>query len=230
MPPSISILDFASCLTVFLLSLSAHEAAHAWTARKLGDSTGYLAGQATLDPTPHIKREPFGMLVMPIISYLSAGWMIGWASVPFNVTWAEKNPRRAVVMAIAGPVANLVIAAACWCLLKIGLAAGLFLPSAYPKFSEMVISPEMGLPHLAAILLSLGFSLNLVLGVFNLLPFPPLDGSSLPLLWLSTSSAAKYQRLSRSRLPILLGLVAAWYVFPWICRPFVFWLATILKG
>jgi Zn-dependent protease len=144
--------------------------------------------------------------------------------------WAEKNPRREVVMAIAGPVANLVIAAACWCLLKIGLAAGLFVPSAYPKFSEMVISPEMGLPHLAAILLSLGFSLNLVLGVFNLLPFPPLDGSSLPLLWLSTGTAAKYQRISRSRLPMLLGLLAAWHIFPWICQPLVFWMATILKG
>ena len=72
----------------------------------------------------------------------------------------------------------------------------------------MVISSQTGLLHLAAILLSLGFSLNLLLGVFNLLPLLPLDGSSLPLLWLSAGSAAKYQMLSRSRLPILSGLLA----------------------
>lgn len=91
MSPSFSLLDFASHLAVFLLSLSAHEAAHAWTAKKLGDRTAYLAGQVTLDPTPHIKREPIGMLAIPIISYLFGGWMIGWTSVPVNVAWAQKT-------------------------------------------------------------------------------------------------------------------------------------------
>jgi Zn-dependent protease len=169
------------------------------------------------------------MLEMPIISYLSCGWMIGWASVPLDVAWAQENPRKIAAIAIAGPAANLFIAAACWCVLRIALVAGLFLPSAYPKLSAMVISSQIGLAHLAAILLSLGFSLNLLLGVFNLLPIPPLDGSALPLLWLSAGSAAKYQMISRSSLPILFGLLAAWQIFPRIYQAFEFWCATTLK-
>jgi Zn-dependent protease len=138
-----------------------------------------------------------------------------------------KNPPRTAAIAIAGRLqTSFFIAAACWCLLRIGLAADLFLPAAYPKLSEMVISSQTGLLHLAAILLSLGFSLNLLFGVFNLLPLPPLDGSSLPLLWLSAGSAAKYQMLSRSRLPILSGLLAAWQILPRIYQPFEFWLTT----
>jgi len=65
---------------VLLVSLSFHEAAHGFAAMKLGDTTAYHGGQVTLDPIPHIRREPFGMVVFPILSFLLAGWMIGWAS------------------------------------------------------------------------------------------------------------------------------------------------------
>ena len=69
---------------VFVFSVTCHEAAHAFAAMKLGDKTAYHGGQVTLDPTPHVRRSPFGMVVVPILSFLLGGWMIGWASAPYD--------------------------------------------------------------------------------------------------------------------------------------------------
>jgi hypothetical protein len=71
-----------------------------------GDTTAAEGGQATLNPIPHIRRSPFGMVVVPIVSYLLGGWMIGWASAPFNPAWQRQYPRRSAWMALAGPAAN----------------------------------------------------------------------------------------------------------------------------
>ncbi len=68
----------------FLFSVVVHEASHAFAAMKLGDTTAYEGGQVTLDPLPHIKREPLGTVVVPVFSYLLGGWMIGWASAPMT--------------------------------------------------------------------------------------------------------------------------------------------------
>ena len=86
---------------VLLLSLTAHEAAHALAALRGGDPTAYLGGQVTLDPSPHMRREPFGMVIVPIAFYLMNGFMIGWASTPFDPAWAERHPRRAAWMSLA---------------------------------------------------------------------------------------------------------------------------------
>jgi len=225
---SFSLIDFACWFVVFLGSMTAHEASHAFVAKCLGDSTAYLGGQVTLNPIPHIRREPFGMLFLPIISYVASGWMIGWASAPYNAAWAAKFPRRAAIMALAGPAANFIIAFLCWLGLKLGLATGLFIPGLTGRFSETVVSVEPGLWNVVAILLSLGFSLNLLLGVFNLIPFPPLDGSALPLLFLSGELSQAYQRMSRSGLSIL-GLLVAWQIFPRIYRPIWYWMESTLR-
>jgi Zn-dependent protease len=225
-----SLFDFGCWLVVFLFSLSAHEAAHAFAAKRLGDVTAYLGGQITLNPIPHVKREPFGMLIVPIASYLSSGWMIGWASAPYNPAWAEQYPKRAGLMAMAGPAANFAIAFISWVGLKLGLASGVFVPGTGWRFSETVMSAEPGIWYLAATLLSLGFSLNMLLGVFNLIPLPPLDGSALPLFFLHDEMARIYQRLSRSALPAFLGLVLVWQFFPIIYRPVYAWLESTLRG
>jgi Zn-dependent protease len=225
---SFSLIDFVCWLIVFLGSMTAHEASHAFVAKCLGDPTAYLGGQVTLNPIPHIRREPFGMLFLPILSYVASGWMIGWASAPYNAGWAAKFPRRAAVMALAGPAANFIIALLCWVGLKFGLAAGLFTPGLTGRFSETVVSVEPGLWSIAAILLSLGFSLNLLLGVFNLIPFPPLDGSALPLLVLPGAMALAYQRISRGGLAFL-GILVAWQIFPRIYRPIWFWMESTLR-
>src|SRR5205807_5041545 len=83
---------------VFLLSTTCHEAAHALAAKLGGDLTAFHGGQVSLDPTPHIRREPIGMLVAPILSYLMGGWMMGWASAPYDPFWARRHPRRAAWM------------------------------------------------------------------------------------------------------------------------------------
>ena len=228
MSQSFSILDFGSWLVVFIFSLTAHEAAHASAAKRLGDLTAYQGGQVTLDPIPHIRREPLGMLIIPIASYLSSGWMFGWASAPFNFAWAQQYPRRAAVMAFAGPAANFCIAAASWILLKAGLLCGFFQPAMFPRFSELVVAPP-GLLHLLAILLSIACLLNLLLGIFNLLPLPPLDGSAFPLFFLPTETAAGYQRFMRASWLVLPGIFIAWQIFPKIWHPILRALVSTLS-
>lgn len=94
---------------VLLFSLTVHEAAHAWAAMRGGDLTAYHGGQVSLDPRPHLRRDPFGTVVAPILSYLWMGWMIGWANTPYDPTWAYAHPRRAAWMSLAGPASNLLL-------------------------------------------------------------------------------------------------------------------------
>src|SRR5208282_5331142 len=88
----------------FLFSTTCHEAAHAYVAKIGGDTTAALGGQVSLNPIPHIRRSPFGMVVFPILSFfLSGGGMIGWASAPYDPLWERRHPRRSAWMALAGP-------------------------------------------------------------------------------------------------------------------------------
>ena len=78
----------------FLFSTTCHEAAHALVAKLGGDETAALGGQVTLNPVPHIQREPWGMVVIPILSFIFTQGMIGWASAPFDPSWQRRHPRR----------------------------------------------------------------------------------------------------------------------------------------
>ena len=97
---------FGLWYVAFLFSLTVHEASHALAALKLGDPTAYRGGQVTLNPLPHMRREPFGTIVVPALSYIFAGWMMGWASAPYDPVWADRHPRRAGWMALAGPASR----------------------------------------------------------------------------------------------------------------------------
>src|SRR6185295_2409825 len=121
----------------FLFSTTVHEAMHALAALRLGDPTAYNGGQVSLSPIPHIRREPVGMLVLPLVTALTQGWAVGWASAPYDPYWAERYPQRAAVMAAAGPAGNFM-----------------------------------------TMLLSVLLVQNVLLGLFNLLPLPPLDGGA----------------------------------------------------
>ena len=94
---------------VFLFSTTLHEAAHAWAAKLGGDLTAYHGGQVSLDPLPHIRREPFGMVILPLLTALTMGFPIGFASAPYDPAWAQKYPKRSAWMALAGPAANLLL-------------------------------------------------------------------------------------------------------------------------
>ena len=205
---------------VFLLSTTCHEAAHAWAAKLGGDSTALMGGQVSLDPLPHIRREPFGMVVFPILSYVMGGWMMGWASAPYDPFWAQRHPRRAAWMSLAGPGANFSLAILAGILIRLFIAAGILTFPSSVSFMQVVQPVGTGLSHGLSTFLSLLFSLNLLLGVFNLLPLPPLDGFSAVGVFLPEDLARRFQQFGWSlRSFAYLGLLVAWQVFDPLFQP-----------
>lgn len=184
--------DGVGWLSVFLFSTVCHEAAHAWAALKLGDATAHEGGQVSFNPLPHIRREPIGMVVVPILSWFIGGYVMGWASAPYDPEWARRFPRRLAVMALAGPGANLALALAGLLLLRLGVEWEVFQAPHWLAADSLVQAPEGSFLQPLGKLLSIIVSLNLFLCAFNLLPLPPLDGSTLPLLVLSPNAGQRY--------------------------------------
>jgi len=205
---------------VFLLSTTCHEAAHALAAKIGGDLTASQGGQVSLDPIPHIRREPFGMVVFPILSYIVGGWMMGWASAPYDPLWAQQHPRRAAWMSLAGPGANLSLAILAGLLIHVGIWTGVFAHPEAAGFTHIVVAAQSGAAEGAATLVSIMFSLNLLLGVFNLLPLPPLDGFSAIGVLLPDGAARRFQQFGfQMRGFSIVGLLIAWRVFNPIFGP-----------
>src|SRR5262245_55970328 len=125
---------------VFLFSTTLHEAAHAWAALRGGDPTAYKGGQVSLDPMPHIRREPFGMVILPLLSVIATGWPMGYASAPYDPAWAVRYPRRAAWMALAGPAANLLLVIVAALMLRGGEAAGVFTAPDQIRFGAIAAS------------------------------------------------------------------------------------------
>ncbi len=89
-----------------------------------GDPTAFHGGQVSLNPLPHIRREPVGLVVVPILSYFVAHWMIGWASAPYNPSWQQRYPKRAAWMALAGPAANFALVILAAIAIHVGTSCG----------------------------------------------------------------------------------------------------------
>lgn len=207
----------------FLLSLTCHEAGHALVARWGGDDTAYLSGQVSLNPWPHIRREPFGTVLVPILTYFtgSTRWMMGWASAPYDPSWEDRHPRRAALMSAAGPAANFVLFALAFAALKVGLLAGVFVvPQDEIALDRLVAAAPgvSGLVDAAGRFLSVVMGLNLILGVFNLLPFPPLDGIAV-LAGVSSPVRALYQKMRAIPALGIVGVIVAWRVSPYVVGP-----------
>jgi Zn-dependent protease len=202
----------------FLFSTTLHEASHGLAALKLGDRTAYDAGQVTLDPLPHIRREPVGTVVVPLLSFLAGGWMIGWASVPYNFQWAMDHPRRAAWMSIAGPAANLLLVLLSAVVIRVGMMAGVFFPPDSIDATH-VVAAESGTPVIVASFLNVLFSLNLLLLLFNLLPIPPLDGSGVVPMFLGEQRARRYLLFIRRSAFSLVGIFLAWKLFDYVYGP-----------
>lgn len=203
---------------VFLFSTTCHEAAHALAAKLGGDPTAFHGGQVSLNPLPHIQREPFGMVLAPILTWFWwRGSMIGWASAPYDPDWEQRHPRRAAWMALAGPGANFTLMLLAAAGIRAGVAAGVFRAPETANFShitEAATTDASGsLVSFAATFLSVLFLLNLLLGTFNLLPVPPLDGSSGITLLMSRRMALRYLEMLKEPMFRLVGLLAAWYLF-----------------
>jgi Zn-dependent protease len=190
---------------VFLFSTTCHEASHAFAAKKGGDLTAFNTGQASLNPVPHVRREPIGMILIPLLCFATGSPMIGWASAPYDPLWARRYPKRAGLMSLAGPAANFSLVLLAALLLNLGAVAGVF----HNQHSGGVVQ-----------FLWVLFSLNILLGVFNLIPIPPLDGFTVLALFLPESSAlrlfdAGFQIRRFSFLILLLG----WQYFGSILTP-----------
>jgi Zn-dependent protease len=211
----------------FVFSATLHESAHALAAKLGGDPTAYEGGQVTIDPIPHIRREPVGMVVLPILSLAIVGWPIGFASAPYNLAWAERYPRRAAWMSLAGPGANLALVLACAIAIWIGVALGEFHAPASAHFTEVVAAVNGGVWDSVAFILSVFFTLNLILFLFNLFPLPPLDGSGALALLLPADLARRVREFLSQPMLGFIGLLLAWRVFAPIFDP-VFTLALNL--
>ncbi len=204
---------------VFLFSTTLHEAAHAWSALRLGDPTAYHGGQVTLNPLPHIRREPFGMVLVPILTYVMSGWAMGWASAPYDPEWAERYPKRAALMALAGPLSNLSLVFFSALAIRVGIATGAFYAPDSVMFSQITASTEPGALAAVATLLSVVFSLNMILFTFNLLPLPPLDGSAILPLAMSHETATRWRSFISQPSMSLLGIIIAWKIFGAVYGP-----------
>jgi Zn-dependent protease len=208
---------------VFLFSTVAHEAAHGWAAHIGGDPTAYQGGQVTLDPIGHIKRSPFGMVIIPILTYFQMGWMMGWASVPFDSEWGKRHPRRQALMSLAGPATNFTLALIGILIMKALLAAHVFELPYELSFTQLVRQagePQAGsLVNGMAMALSVLVNLNVLLGLFNLLPIPPLDGAGVAEGLFPNSLGKLYDRMREIPILQIVGLLVAWNIFPMLWGP-----------
>ena len=195
----------------FLLSLTCHEAAHALVASRSGDNTAAAGGQVTLNPLPHMRREPLGTVAVPVLTFALNNWMLGWASAPYSALWEHRYPHRAGLMALAGPAANLLLAFGAAVAINIGIAAGAFQAPASVTFFS-VVEAQGGLAPIAQFL-SILFTQNVLLMTFNLLPVPPLDGNTAIGLLVPERLARRWFDITRDRAFGILGLVLAWYFF-----------------
>jgi len=175
--------EIIQVVVVLFIAVVFHEYAHGWMAYKRGDPTAKLMGRLTLNPLKHI--DPVGMIVVPLaLKLLGFKFVIGWAK-PVPVDFSRlRNPKKDMIwVALAGPVTNFCLAFL--------LSQFLYLaPTAY--FYETM---------------SLAVILNLVIGLFNLIPIPPLDGSRLAMGMMPSSWAQKYARLEPYGFIILIVLL-----------------------
>src|ERR1700738_3246054 len=186
----------------FLFSTTCDEAAHALVAKLGGDPTAASGGQVTLNPVPHIQREPWGMVVIPILSFIVARSMIGGASAPSDPLGERRHLRRAALMALAGPATNYLL----MFIAVIGFRLG-------TAMHWLGSDPATGRRDFPSVVLLVFFTLNLLLGTFNLLPTPPLDGSSVIMLFMSENRAHKYLDWLRGNSYAMLGLLVAYFFF-----------------
>ena len=177
-----------------LFAITVHEVTHGWVALRCGDTTAKLQGRLTLNPIKHI--DPIGTLLVPAILFYLGGFIFGWAK-PVPVNWQNlRNPRRDMALvAIAGPLSNLLMA-----ILWASLAKSIFLLD-----EDLAKTLSIYLVGMAKV----GILINLVLMVLNLIPIPPLDGSRVITSFFSPQTARLLAKIEIYGFLILVILLAS---------------------
>jgi Zn-dependent protease len=145
--------------------------------------------------------------------------MIGWASAPYDPYWARHNRRSAALMALAGPIANLILVVLAGLAVRAGMLLGIFHAPESITFEQVTAAASPGFANSASVAISIVFSLNLILFVFNLIPLPPLDGSEVVSLFLSDNVAERYAQLTQQPGIRIIGLVVAWRLLDMVLGP-----------
>jgi Zn-dependent protease len=165
-------------IVMFLFAISVHESSHAWMANRLGDPTARMLGRVSLNPIRHI--DPIGTILLPAISAYYRTPLLGWAKPTPVDTRNFKNPvLDDILTAVVGPISNFLVAFGCFIVLAIIAKTSLAGHSAVQTLAAggggALDRSSVSTP--LAIIFYQGVALNLLLGVFNLIPLPPLDGS-----------------------------------------------------
>jgi Zn-dependent protease len=208
-------------LIVLLLSISIHEAGHAWMSWKFGDDTAYMLGRVTLNPIAH--TDPIGTLLLPIIGFISTSMggisLIGWGKpCPVNPRNWENYKLANFWVSIAGVLGNLILVITAFVLIK-----------AFVVFNVIKLDDLFGSNPIGMFLRNLLF-MNVSLIVFNLLPFPPLDGSKILQNFLPESFNPTFELLEQYGFLVLFALVATGitsYIFTPIFKVVLFALVAI---
>ncbi len=200
------VVDFAIQLTVVLFAISFHESAHAWSALQFGDTTARDLGRISLNPMRHI--DPVGSILVPLLLYIFSGLIFG-AAKPTPVDLRNTpNPRLAnLVVSAAGPLSNFLLAG-------IGLVLFAIIRHAQPQAMNDLIEALQGSRFAPGALAPVTYILffftmvNVMLGVFNLIPIPPLDGSGILLSIGGPSVARAFAAIRPFGFLILIALIA----------------------
>jgi Zn-dependent protease len=188
-------LNFAAIFIAFLVllfSLTVHESAHAWASWRLGDPTGRLLGRVSLNPLVHI--DPIGTVLFPLLAMVTHLPIIGWAKpVPVDTSKLTDERRDFLLIAAAGPVSNLALA--------IVGALGYRIATLIPSGSGLDMSGVLAVASMEML------QINLLLGIFNLIPVPPLDGGNVLAGLLPERLAVAYDSLRPYGFIILYALV-----------------------
>lgn len=186
---------YLCCFLSFVPAIVLHEVSHGFAAYKLGDPTAKRAGRLTLNPLAHI--DPFGTVVLPLLMMLANGPVFGYAKpVPYNPTHFKNRRTGDFIVGMAGPAANLAMA----------LAGAVVAWLLHPAAMSLVNASAL-FYYFYAMFLPLFTLINLFLMFFNLLPVPPLDGSSIFALFVPEKNLHGYYQVQRWAMPILLVLL-----------------------
>jgi len=196
-----------------LLAVSLHEAAHAWMADRKGDSTARMLGRLTFNPIKHI--DPIGTILVPALMLTFTGFAFGWAKpVPIDVRNLSNPKKDMIWVALAGPASNFIMA---------------ILWAVFLNISVFFVNSESSVSMFFLLMPVAGIMINVILGVLNLLPVPPLDGGRIMAGLLPPRASIQYGKIEPYGFFIVIGLMLSG-ILSYIIFPVIHFVLMILSS